>query len=61
MENGFQLLKQIKIDAASLAAGYYYGTMRGLYIDKTMYIFTGSEVISLDMENYDVIDTLKLN
>lgn len=61
MENGFQLLKQVKIDAESLAAGYYYGTMRGLYIDKTMYIFTGSEVISLDMENYDVIDTLKLN
>jgi len=60
-ENGFQLLKQVKINAESLAAGYFYGTMRGLYIDNTMYIFTGSEVISLDMENYNVIDTLKLN
>ena len=60
-DNGFQLLKQVKIDAASLAAGYYYGTMRGLYIDQYFYIFTGSQMISLDMDGYAVTDTLKLN
>jgi uncharacterized secreted protein with C-terminal beta-propeller domain len=60
-ENGFKLLKQLKISAESLAAGYYYGTMRGLYINQTMYIFTGSDMISLDMDNYDVIENLKLD
>jgi inhibitor of cysteine peptidase len=60
-ENGFQLKKQVKISASSLAAGYYYGTMRGLYIDQFLYIFTGSEVISLNMDGYGLTDTLKLN
>lgn len=59
--DGFKLLKQVKISAESLAAGYYYGTMRGLYIDNVLYVYTGSEMISLGMDGYGVIQTLKLN
>jgi uncharacterized secreted protein with C-terminal beta-propeller domain len=60
-DNGFTLLKQLKLGNATYEMGFNYGTMRGLYIDETMYVFTGSEVVSMDMVNYNVIDTLKLN
>lgn len=60
-DTGFELLKQLKLGQAALEMGFYYGTMRGLYIDNTMYIFTGSEIVSMDMEDYNVIDKLTLN
>jgi inhibitor of cysteine peptidase len=56
-EKGFVLLKQLKLENDSM----YYSIMRGLYIDTTLYVFTGNQLISMDMENYNAIDSLELN
>lgn len=59
-ENGFTLLKQVKIDADALAFGYYYGTMRGLYIDDFLYVYTGSSFVTLAFPDFDTKGTLPL-
>jgi len=56
-EKGFILLKQLKLENT----GMYYTTMRGLYIDDVLYVFTGNQLISMDMVDYNVMGTLKLN
>lgn len=56
-DKGFTLLKQLKLPNV----GYYYSTMRGLYIDNVLYIFTGNQLISMDMAQYNTIATLDLN
>ncbi len=60
-DKGFTLLNQLKLGTSEVEMGFYYGTMRGLYIDNNMYVFTGSEIVSMDMDNYNTIDRLKLN
>jgi len=59
-ENGFTLLKQVKIDPDALASGYYYGTMRGLYIDNYLYVYTGSSIVTLAFPDFDTKGTLSL-
>jgi len=58
---GFTLLKQLKIGAEVMKVGLSNGTMRGLYIDDVLYVFTGNEVISMEMGTYEKIQTLPLN
>jgi inhibitor of cysteine peptidase len=58
---GFTLLKQLKIGVDALKMGMNNGTVRGLYIDDVLYVFTGNAVISIDMGNYEKIQTLPLN
>jgi uncharacterized secreted protein with C-terminal beta-propeller domain len=56
-EKGFTLLKQLMLQSANI----YYSTMRGLYIDNVLYVFTGNQLISMDMDQYNAIATLELN
>lgn len=59
-DKGFTLLKQVKIDPDTLYAGYYYGTMRGLYIDDFLYVYTGSSMMSYSFPDFAGSDSIGL-